>query len=603
MTSSKLIESAVAALRGITSPPELASSVRDAADDIERTWQRLPFVCGLAGDLGARTELINLVAGERVLDPAARVLGCAALRVKRGKITRYRALRADSSVDIKVIPDHEPTDDFSLTQRADEVRGEVSILETTAATAETNLPVLVRNKPKPWMFWLWPVYWLLALIHRKTFSTWRTATEKLGDARRKLSGIEGFTEQRDERERTAREQYFAGLRIVASGGPAGMGVREVELELSSGLMPEDVELVEMAGEIRAGADVDAVIIVERDGFYAPVTDGDPVLIGEPTEVIPALPQVLARARALTLARRARDKLGLARAEIDVEIDRVEAGFSGRIERLNELALSIDRDSFMQMQLDRVRPMISASVNAVMEHASTHMGAELAELGTAWINSVASANSSDDLKAAVAKIEEEWVVQAKRIAEEVRVLVSGGAGGVARDLYVETVSPLRAYGLPEEHLKTPKKAPETPDIQILPSLTNPTTFALGGNWFAGLFKSFDARKTDIRSKVHARVEHIREVAAAEILDVEPQLHGAINQGLTAELSLAIDLQVGWHQQALASEAAAIERERQSIAPLVRARDAIQGASAQLAQTAQQLEAEQPAVAAAAVAAAS
>ena len=64
-----------------------------------------------------------------------------------------------------------------------------------------------------------------------------------------------------------------------------MGVREVELELSSGLMPEDVELVEMAGEIRAGADVDAVIIVERDGFYAPVTDGDPVLIGEPTEVI------------------------------------------------------------------------------------------------------------------------------------------------------------------------------------------------------------------------------------------------------------------------------------------------------------------------------
>ena len=206
MTSSKLIESAVAALRGITSPPELARSVRDAADDIERTWQRLPFVCGLAGDLGARTELINLVAGERVLDPAARVPGCAALRVKRGKTI---ALRADSSVDIKVIPDQEPSDDFSLLQRADEVRGEVSILETTAAAAETKLPVLVRNKPKPWRFWLWPVYWLLALIHRKTFATWRTANAKLGDARRKLSGIQGFTEQRDERERTAREQYFA----------------------------------------------------------------------------------------------------------------------------------------------------------------------------------------------------------------------------------------------------------------------------------------------------------------------------------------------------------------------------------------------------------
>lgn len=603
MTSSKLIESAVASLRGITSPPELATSVREAADDIERTWQKLPFVAGIAGDLGARTELINFVAGERVLDPTARQPGCAALRVKRGKLTRYRALRSDSSVDIKVIPDQEPSGDFSHVHRADEVRGEVSILETTAATTEQKLPVLVRNKPKPWMFWLWPVYWILTLIHRRTVVAWRTASAKLIDARRKLAGIEGFAEQREERERTAREQYFAGLRIVASGGPAGMGVREVELELSSGILPEQVELVEMAGEIRAGADVDAVVIAERDGLYAPVTSGDPVRIGDANEVIPALPQVLARARALTLGRRARDKLGLARAEIDVEIDRVEAGFSGRLERLNELALSVDRESFMQMQLERVRPLISASVNTVMEHASTHMGSEIAELGNTWINSVASSTNSDELKAAYAKIESEWPVQAKRIAEEVRVLVAGGAGGVARDLYAETVSGLRAYGLPEEHLKTPKAAPETPDIHILPSLASATSFALGGNWFAGLFKSFDARKADIREKVHARVEHIREVAAAEILDVEPQLHNAINQGLTAELSLAIDLQVGWHQQALATEAAAIERERQQIAPLIRARDAILSAAAQLAQAAQQLEAEQPAVAAAAVAAAS
>jgi hypothetical protein len=603
VTSSKLVESAVAALRSIAQPPEIVRSVREAADDIERSWQRTPFVAGLAGDLAARTELINMLAGERVLDPSARVLGCAALRVHRGKILRYKTLRADSSVDIKVIPDAEPHDDSSLGQRGDEIRGEVNIHQTSLAVMETKLPLLLRQEPPRWAFWMWPIRWILKLIHRARLDNWQATQQKLADARRKLAALEGFSEMREERDRGAREQYFAGLRIVASGGPPGMGIREVELELAGGILPEHVELLELTGDTRAGADVDAVIIVERDGFYAPVTGGEPVLIGDAIEVIPALPQVLARARALTLARRARDKLGLARAEIDVEIDRVEATFSGRLERLHELALTIDRDSFAQMQLDRMKPMISASVNAVMEHASTHMGSEIAELGAEWIGLVKNSTTNDELKAAVAKIEVEWPVQAKRIAEEVRVLVSGGAGGVARDLYAETVMGLRAYGLPEEHLKTPKRAPETPTIEILPSLANPTTFTLGGNWFAGLFKSFDARKSDIREKVHARIEHIREVAAAEILDVEPQLHGAINAALGSELQLAIDLQIGWHQQAIATEAAAIERERQTIGPLVRARDVILGAASKLGTEAQQLEAEQPAVAAAAVAAAS
>ena len=603
VTSSKLVEQAVAALRGIATPAELQKSVRDIADDLERAWQRSPFVVGLAGDLVARSELVNLVAGERVLDASARVLGCAALRVRRASITRYRTLRADSTVDIKVIPDAEPADDGTYGQRADQVRAEIDLHETSLAAVETKLPALVRTEPRPWAFWLWIVRWILLLVHRSAIESWHARQRKLADARRRLAGVEGFSEQRDERDRNARDHYFAGLRIVASGGTAGQGVREVELELANGVLPEGVELLELTGETRAGADVDAVIVVERDGLYAPVTTGAPVRIGDALEVIPALPQLLARARALTLARRARDKLGLARAEIDLEISRVEAGFTGRLERINELALTVDRESFTQMQLERMRPMISASVNAVMEHASTHMGAELAELGNGWITSIKSASTSDELKVAHAKIEEQWPVQARRIAEEVRVLVTGGAAGVARDLYAETVSPLRAHGLPEEHLKTPRRAPEVPAVAILPALANPATFVLGGNWFTGLFKSFEARKTDIREKVHARVEHIREVAAAEVLDVEPQLHQAINKALGTELALAIDLQIGWHQQALATEAAAIERERGVIGPLSRSRDAIIAAAAQLGDSSEALEAEQPAVAAASVAAAS
>jgi hypothetical protein len=184
-----------------------------------------------------------------------------------------------------------------------------------------------------------------------------------------------------------------------------------------------------------------------------------------------------------------------------------------------------------------------------------------------------------------------------------MLVMGGAGGIARDLYVETVSALRAHGLPEEHLKTPKRAPEVQPVEILPSLANPTTFTLGGNWFAGLFKSFDAKKTELREKVGARIERIREIAVAELLNAEPKLHAAVMQSLAAQLDTAIEHQQIWHQQVVADENEAIAKDREAVAPLVSSRDALISAGAQLAQLVGTLATEQPAVAAAAVAAAS
>ena len=247
-------------------------------------------------------------------------------------------------------------------------------------------------------------------------------------------------------------------------------------------------------------------------------------------------------------------------------------------------------------------MIVASVNAVMEHASTHLGSELAQLGATWMTAVSKATSGKELEAAIALVEEQWPAQARRIAEEVRMLVMGGAGGIARDLYTETVAPLAAHGLPEEHMRV-KRAPEITPVLLLPSLTNPTTFTVGGNWFTGLFRSFDARKTDLREKVHARIERIKEVAAAEMLDAEPKLHTAVSQALATHLDAAIELQRGWHEKAIAEEQAAIAQDRELLAPLTRSRDAITSAAYQITKLADALAAERPAVAAAAVAAAS
>jgi hypothetical protein len=601
VTARTVIDNALTALRSVSAPDDVARVMRTTADEIERAWQRAPLTAGLSGTLVARSELVNQIAGDRVLDPFRRALGSAPLRIKRGDVIHYRAVRFDGSVEENTAPAPEPREDDAEVQRqAEAVRGELAIQVTTSESIERALPAVVRKRPSPWAVWLWPLRWILGLVHRKTLAAWHTATRTLADTKRTLAALEDVTTQREARERAALEDYYNVLRVLCGGGPAGKDVREIEVAIPG--LPDNIELVELMGGLRASADVDAVFIVERDALYAPSRDGQ-VRLGAAAEIIPELPALLARARALTLARRARDKLGAARAEVDAEIERVEATFRERLHELGKLALPIDKAPFARVQLERVKPTIVASVNAVMEHASTHMGSELAQLGAAWLAKVDDAKGGDDLKAAIATIEDEWPSSAKRIAEEVRVLVMGGAGGVARDLYSETVSVLRPHGLPEEHLRTPKRAPEVQPVKILASLAAPTTFTLGQKWLAGLFKSFDTRKADLRQKVEARIEHIREVAAAEMLDTEPKLHAAVAHALAAQLDTALEAQQAWHRQAMLDEQAAIDKDRRALAPAIAAREDIARAALQLGQAAARLEAEQPAVAAAAFAAAS
>jgi hypothetical protein len=112
------------------------------------------------------------------------------------------------------------------------------------------------------------------------------------------------------------------------------------------------------------------------------------------------------------------------------------------------------------------------------------------------------------------------------------------------------------------------------VAILPSLANPSTKKVGGSWLTGLFKSFETRRTEVREQVHARLEHLRSVAAAELLDAEPKLHAAIGQALAVELGRALDLQREWYTERLAAEQAAVEAERTKLLPLVSQREKIE-----------------------------
>lgn len=542
-----VVSRAIAALRGITLPADVARSAHDTADEIERTWRQSPYVVAFDGDVQARTELVNMLCGERLLDPFARAPGSATLRLRHGDKLACRVLYTDRTHEDRPIPEPEPISDFGIGEREDEVRTQLADRQHAQEEVERALPVLVRKPPAAWAIWLWFVRAFFVLAYREKLATWRARQAATAESRRKLASIEEHAVQREKRERSARDRYYSEVRAYVSGGPAGEGVREVELDIPA--IPVGVDLVESA--IAADLTIDA---------------SKPL---DPSTLIAAA----AAARAAHLEQRARAALQRLRGDLDEVLSRAEAELKERLAQLEKYALTMERSRYTAVQLDRIKPHLLASTTAAMEHASTHLGASLAELANAWVGKVAAATTTDELKVAITAIENQWTAEPQRIAEEVRMLAVGGAGGVARDLYPELVAPLRDYGLPEQHLQVPKLAPVVGAVAILPSLANPSTTKVGGSWFTGLFKSFESRRTAVREQVHARVEHMREVAAAELLDAEPKLHAAIGQALAVELGRALDLQREWYTQRLAEEREAVELARAKLLPLYAERDGI------------------------------
>jgi hypothetical protein len=447
------------------------------------------------------------------------------------------------------------------------------------------------------MIWLWPLWWLLTRKHRRILADRRfteIAYDQACDAREAAKQELAEAEQRI---RVQRGRFFESLRALSSGPPLGSNVREVELVLGEGPLPEGVELIELTRTSQASDQVDAILLVERDRLHAPLgADGTALEVGTIREIIPVLPVLLGKARAMVIARRARAIIEPALALLDDDVNDTEDGFRLRIERLEAMQI-VDAEEFAATELAKVRPQIAQSIHAVIEHGAAHLGAELARLGEEWQASIAMAKDAEQLKQAVARIEQSAPLDAKRIAEEVRLLVVGGAAGAAFDLYPDLLVALRPHGLDE---KPPKSAPPLPAIELLPSLTNAPPAKLSGaaGWLGGLFRSFETRRTDVMQKSAARMEHLRGVANAELLDAEPKLFQSIERTLHAFLLAAIARQEGWLESAMTFEREAVAAEGKQLAPLSRARDQLKHDIAKLAAGLAALEKENRGLAAAA-----
>jgi len=587
-----LVEHAQAALGRLAKVPRFGEASRGSADKIERAWVRAPLSVAIGGAVAARTELFNMLCTRKVLDPDARQGDIAGLRIRRGVQTRFNAVRDDGTTEEHVLPG-EQEDDDALRMRTQAAAAEVAERKLALERVERVLPRLARARPRGFMIWLWPLWWLLTRRHRRALADRRFTEIAYDQSCDQLAATKQELEAAETRIRTQRGRFFESLRMLASGPGRA---REIELELGEGPLPAGVELVELTRSAQADA-VDAIFLVERDKFHAPHDeDGRSLAIGKIEDVLPNLPAILGRARTLSLARLARDLVEPVLEKLDDEVTDTEEGFRVRIERLEAMQI-IDSAEFVRGELAKVRTQISQSIHAVIEHAAAHLNAELAQLGDTWTNSISTSRDSDELKHVVQRIETSAPGEAKRIAQEVHMLAVGGAAGSAHDLMPELLASLRPHGLDEP---PPRAAPQLPPIVLMPSVTNTAPSKLSGaaGWLTGLFRSFDSRRSDVLAKATARMAHLREVASAELLDAEPKLHAAIEAALQGQLLAAIARQVTWLETALAEQREAVAQEGARLAPLARMRDRLRHDLAKLVEGIEQLEHENAGLAAAA-----
>jgi hypothetical protein len=591
-----LVELSQAALGRLAKVPKYGKSSRGQDAELAKLWTRAPLTVAIGGAVSARTEMFNYLCGKKVLDPNARQIGCAGLRISRGKETRFKAYRDDGTTEEHVLPP-EPAEDDALRMRLQATEAELQERKLALERVERVLPRFARSRPRGLMIWLWPIWWLLTRRHRRQLADRKfteLAYDQASDAR---DAAKRELDETDQRARVQRGRFFESLRALSSGPPLGSNVREVELVLGDGPLPEGVELVELTRSSQAAEHVDAILLVERDRLHAPHNEeGTALEVGTIEAVIPQLPALLGKSRALLIARHAHDIIEPALEELDDEVTTAEDGFRVRIERLEAMQI-FDPEELARTELAKVKPQLSQSIHMVIEHGALHLGNELARLGEDWTSSVAGAGDADQLKQVVQRIEASAPVEAKRIAEEVRLLVMGGAGGVAFDLYPDLLAALKPYGLDE---RAPRSAPQLASLDLLPSLTNASPAKLSGAaaWLTGLFRSFETKRSEVMEKATARMTHLREVANAEILDAEPQLHVLIDRTLHAFMITAIARQTGWLESAMKFEREAVAAEGKKLAPLSRARDQLKQDFEQLQDGIAALERENPGLAVAA-----
>ncbi|MEJ7597970.1 MAG: hypothetical protein WKG01_08695 [Kofleriaceae bacterium] len=549
----ELIELARAALEQQQPGAPVAQLAAAARSELDEELMRTPLLVGVEGTDLERLALIDL-ACDGMLGSIERVAG-GAIRVRRAETTRYRAVGEDGRIEEAAMPVGKPARKPARPALHAPEPG-----EDRAVALEHQLPRLARVKPAWWAIWLWPIYWFLRWRLRDQLAE-LARTHSLAAPAAAAPAIE------PEPSRATPAQFRDRLRVLASGQGDGAGIRGILLEVASGPLPANLEVVELVDKPYVDS-IDLVVEVEARDVYLDQAGERGRCIGSLGDAIARLPSLAATGRTARAAERVVEALGGISAALDTHVAGVEASFRERIETLEALRIS-DREALVEHQLVTMRPKVIARVTLLIEHLLAEVGSALGQLEGIWVEALTNATTTDELKAALSRTYDGSPNSLASIVTATQRLAASGVVGAVHDLHRALVEPLRdKHGLPESYFASTPAAPAT--VPLFARTSQWTLGERGGNWLTGLFRSFDARRSAALAKIRHGAASLRELALAEILDLEPVLHAALGDALAVELRLAIDHQIAWLEATLAREHKTIDRERSTLAPLRRMR---------------------------------
>lgn len=569
-----------------------------ALDRIERVGLGPPYTVVLAGELAARTELLNWLAGAPLFDPARPEPARIVMQLRRGPATALRARRRDGSVTERALDAASPArrhGDRAPTVPAADLP---AFRDAVVLSAEAETTAMVRRPPW-WAVWRWLLAWWRALWARRAASQDAAALDPAaprdGDAPGTASAPvrRGFANTvARERRPTDRPEDFAAALGAALADPA---VEKLFVELGGGPLPDKVVLIELPSGAEAwpldAVAADACLVACGARGFAmteqllSVLDIVPHVFaigGEPRGqrdprvrrldgAAAAMAQLIELAtveRAIAVGQRAAIALAAGSAALDAAITRAETGFRARIDRLEAMRVA-SPDDYVAAALSRIRPAVVEHVQQLLRHALDALDAEIAALGAAWSTQLADAGATDALRAAAAQIDEASPAALGAAQAAAHTALVDGLTACAGQQHAALIGALRR-GTTRDAAAPPWL---TADVAIA-ELTSSTSLGAVAPRLTSLFRSRDALRAEAVAQLDQRIARLRQVAAANLLDTEPRLEPAVTGTLAIALRGEVERHAAWLEAELDRERVAIDAERAQLAVLAIARDTAQ-----------------------------
>ena len=611
-----IVELARAAVRRLADAAPAARDARLALARIERVGLGPPYTVVIAGDPGARAELLNALAGERLFAPAPRELDRIVLQLRRGPATALRVRRRDGAVEDRALdpapnaaPNAEPPvrrragrhDDRAATVAAGD---DPAFRDAVVLSAEAETTALAPSPPW-WAVWRRISAWWRG---RRIRARARPAPALAAPARRGFAG----TVARERRSGDPRRDFVDAM----AGCLADAAVEKLFVEVGGGPLSDQVVVIELpaganARSLDAMAADACLVACGARGFamteqleialgavpHLFAVDAGERGSGDPRVRRIAGAAAVARAgtelvrlavieRALAVGERAVAALAAGSATLDAAITRAETGFRARLDRLEAMRVA-DPDDHVAGALARTRPAVAEHVRQLLRRALDALDAAIGGLGAAWSVRLGEASSTEALRAAAAQIDDESPAALQTAQAAAHRALLDGLTERARTHHRELVGELRR-GTSRDDAAPPWL---TAEVEIA-ELTSSTSLGAVAPRLTSLFRSLDALRGEALAQLEQRTAKLRQVASANLLDTEPRLEPAVTGALAIALRGELERHAVWLDAELARERVAIDAERAQLAVLALIRDTARSDERELVSSLAALTAELP-----------